>query len=114
MTIQTPRLSDEHIAVMAGMAALFVFVFAYIALCFVVLHRPEWLAGRSIFYASLVGPPRWLAWGPASLPMFWGSTFSIALVATVGAIFRPLVLVSAGLCFLIWLGAGFLSVAMSV
>jgi hypothetical protein len=46
--------------------------------------------------------------------MFWGSTLIVAALAVVGASFRPLLLPCAGLCFLIWLGSGFLSVAMSV
>jgi hypothetical protein len=46
--------------------------------------------------------------------MFWGSTLAVAAVALVGACFRPLLLLCAGLCFLIWLGSGFLSVAMSI
>jgi len=46
--------------------------------------------------------------------MFWGSTLAVAIVAIVGAGFRSLLLPCAGICFLIWLGSGFLSVAMSI
>ncbi|WP_447940919.1 hypothetical protein [Pseudoxanthomonas mexicana] len=46
--------------------------------------------------------------------MFWGSTLAIVIAAAIGACFRLLVLPCAGLCFLLWLGSGFLSVTMSV
>jgi hypothetical protein len=114
MTVRAARLPDQHRAVIVAAAVLFALVLAYIALCLVVLHRPEWLPSRSILYASLIGPPHWLVWGSGARSMFWGSTLAIIAVATVGAIFRSLVLLAAGLFFLIWLGAGFLSVAMSV
>jgi hypothetical protein len=114
MTARIARLSDQHRPLIVAAAFLFALVLAYIALCLVVLHRPEWLPSHSIFYASLVGPPHWLVWGSGARSMFWSSTLAIVAVAAIGAIFRPLVLLSAGLCFLIWLSAGFLSVAMSV
>ncbi len=114
MTVRTARLSDQHRTLIVAATFLFALVLAYIALCLVVLHRPEWLPSSSIFYASLIGPPHWLVWGSGARSMFWGSTLAIVAVAAVGATFRPLMLLSAGLCFLIWLGAGFLSVAMSI
>jgi hypothetical protein len=105
---------DEHLSEIATMAGLLTFVIAYAVLCLVVLHRAEWLPSQSIFYASLVGPPHWLVWGAGARSMFWGSTAAIVVLAAIGARFRALVLPAVGLCFLIWLGAGFLSVAMSV
>ena len=99
---------------MVAAAILFALVLAYVALCLVVLHKPEWLPSLSILHASLVGPPHWLIWGPVARSVFWGSTLAIAVIAAVGASFRTLLLPCAGLCLLIWLGAGFLSVAMSV
>jgi len=113
MTKPIAKLSEEQWTVVALVAALSALVIAYIALCLVVLYRPEWLATRSIFYAAVVGPPNWLAWGHWD-PMFWGSTLAIAAVAALGAKFPSLAPPSAGLCVLIWLGSGFLSVAMSV
>jgi hypothetical protein len=50
-----PGLSDTH---RAAFAAAGILAAAYVALCLVVLHRPEWLPGDSIFHASLIGPPR--------------------------------------------------------
>ena len=105
---------DEHLPEIAALAALLAVVIAYAVLCLVVLHRPEWLPSRSILYASLVGPPHWLVWGTGARSMFWGSTAAIVVVTAVGARFQAIVLPAAILCFLIWLGAGFLSVAMSV
>jgi len=89
-------------------------VLGYFVLCMVVLHRPGWVLGTSILAASFVGPPHWLVWGLAARPIFWGCSAGIAVIVGVGAIFRPLLLPSAALCVAVWLGAGFLSVAMSI
>ena len=114
MTARIARTSDERMTVIVTVLALTTFVLAYIVLCLVVLHRPGWLPTSSILYASLIGPPHWLVWDTGARSMFWGSTLAITALAVVGAIFRPLLLPCACLCFLVWLGAGFLSVAMSV
>lgn len=114
MTAETSRMSGDRLVVMVAAASLLLFALAYIALCLIVLYRPGWLPGASILHASLVGPPHWLVWGAGARPMFWGSTLAVAAVAVVGASFRSLLLPCAGLCFLVWLGSGFLSVAMSV
>jgi len=106
--------AEESPSARVAAAALLVLLISYIVLCVVVLHKPEWLPHRSILHASLVGPPHWLVWGQAARPVFWGATFAIGLVATVGASFRALLLPCAGLGLLIWAGAGFMSVAMSV
>jgi hypothetical protein len=108
------KIHDEILARMNSAALLLLLLLAYAALCFVALHRPDWLPGKSIFDASLVGPPHWLVWGAGARSMFWGSTFAMAAVVIVGASFRPLLLPCAYLCFFIWLGSGFLSVAMSI
>lgn len=112
MTIRITKISGYHLRIVITAAALFTLTLAYIALCLVVLHRPDYLPSGSILQASLVGPPHWLVWGSGARPMFWGSTLAIAVVAAVGAKFRMLVLPCAGLCFLIWFGAGFLSVSL--
>ena len=114
MTVESFRTSDNRLAVLVAAASLLLFVLAYIALCLVVLHRPGWLPSGSILQASLVGPPHWLVWGPGTRSIFWGSTLAVTAIAVAGASFRTLLLPCAGLCFLIWLGSGFLSVAMSV
>ena len=113
MIEESSRSTGDRLTVAVAAASLLLSILAYTALCAVVLHRPDWLPSRSILHASLVGPPHWLVWGPGARPMFWGSTLTIAALAGVGASFRPLLLPFAGLCFLIWLGSGFLSVAMS-
>ena len=105
---------NDRRSVLLASACLSLLVLAYIALCLVVLHKPDWLPDGSIFSASLVGPPHWLVWGDGARSMFWGSTLAIVAVAAIGACFRLLILPCAGLCFLLWLGSGFLSVAMSV
>lgn len=114
MTMQSSRISDGHRTAAIATTFLLLLILAYAALCLVVLHRPDWLPGNSILHASLVGPPHWLVWGAGARPMFWGSTLAVAIVAIVGAGFRSLLLPCAGICFLIWLGSGFLSVAMSI
>ena len=114
MTVKSPRISDDRLVAVVVMASLLLLAFAYIVLCLVVLYRPGWLPSSSILHASLVGPPHWLVWGAGASPMFWGSTFVVAAVSVIGARFRSLLLPCAGLCFLVWLGSGFLSVAMSV
>jgi len=97
-----------------AVACLLVIGLAYTGLCWAVLSDADWLPVGSILHAALIGPPYWLVWGPGARSMFWGSTLAVAAVALVGACFRPLLLPCAGLCFLIWLGSGFLAVAMSV
>jgi len=114
MTGKYSRISHDRLVAVAAAASLLLLVVAYIALCLVVLYKPSWLPSTSILYASLVGPPNWLVWGAGARPMFWGSTLAVAVVAVVGARGRSLLLPCAGLCFLIWLGSGFLSVVMSV
>lgn len=114
MATEISKVSDDRLAVIGAAASLAFAVLAYIALCLVVLYRSAWLPSSSIFNASLVGPPHWLAWGNGARAMFWGSTLALVVVAAVGARFRSLLLPCAALCFLIWLGSGFLSVAMSV
>lgn len=96
-----------------GALALVGLVLAYAGLCLVVLHRPEWLPSGSIFHASLIGPPHLLVWG-GTRTLFWASTLALAGAMALGACFRVLVLPSAVLCILIWLGTGFFSVALSV
>lgn len=113
MKIRGDTVSEERMSIIVTAAVLFGLVLSYVALCLVVLHRPEWLPNRSILHASLVGPPHWLVWGGGARPVFWGSTFALVLVGTIGASFRPLRIPCAGLCFVIWAGIGFLSVAMS-
>ena len=114
MTAESSRIPNDPLLSIVAAASLLVFVLAYITLCLIVLHRPEWLPGTSILRASLVGPPHWLVWGAGARPMFWGSTLAVAAIAIVGARSRSLLLPCATLCFLIWLGSGFLSVAMSI
>ena len=89
-------------------------VLGYFLLCMVVLHRPGWLPSTSILAVSFIGPPHWLVWGVAARPIFWGCTAALAVIVSMGATFRPLLLPSAALCVAVWLGAGFLSVAMSI
>lgn len=105
---------DSRLLVIVATAALLAFVLCYVALCLLVLHKPDWRPTGSILGASLIGPPYWLVWGPGARPMFWGSTLAVVVVAAAGACSRVLVLPCAGLCFLIWFGSGFLAVAMSV
>lgn len=114
MTVPAARVASECTTTIVAVAGLLALAPAYTALCLIVLHRSEWLPSGSILHASLVGPPHWLVWGSGGRPVFWGSTLAMAVVAGLGASFRSLLLPCAGLCFLIWLGAGFLSVAMSV
>lgn len=114
MVGQSSRTRGERWAVAMAVAFLFLLALAYFSLCLVVLHRPDWLPSDSLFSASLVGPPHWLVWGDGARPMFWGSTLAVAVVAIIGACSRLLLLPCAGLCFLLWLGSGFLSVVMSV
>ena len=114
MAVESSKISDGRLAAVVPAASLLLLVVAYIALCLVALYRPDWLPSSSILHASLVGPPHWLVGGAGADVMFWGSTFAVASVAVIGARFQSLLLPCAGLCFLIWLSSGFLSVAMSV
>lgn len=97
-----------------GACVLAGLVLAYAGLCWVALYRPDWLPSGSIFHASLVGPPHLLVWGPGTRPLFWMTTLALAAALAVGAFFRVLVLPVAVLVLLIWLVAGFFSVALSV
>lgn len=99
---------------MLGAWVLIVLVLAYAGLCLVALHRPDWLPGDSIFHASLVGPPHLLVWGTGTRILFWMVTLALAGVVAVGARYRGLLLPAASLFLLIWIGAGFFSVALSV
>jgi len=114
MKTRAEAVSETGMSVIATAAVLCGLVLSYVALCLLVLHRPEWLPDRSILQAALVGPPHWLVWGAEVRPAFWGSTCALVLVGTIGASFRSLMLPCAGACFLIWTGSGFFSVAMSV
>lgn len=96
-----------------GACVLAGLVLAYAGLCWVALYRPDWLPGGSIFNASLVGPPHLLVW-VGTRTLFWMTTLALAAVLALGAFFRVLVLPAAVLFLLIWLGAGFFSVALSV
>lgn len=112
MTVVNSGNSGERSGAVTATSSLGL-VLAYVALCLVVLYRPDWLPNSSILHAALVGPPHWLVWGAEARPMFWAATLAVAAIAVVGANFRSLALTCAALCFLIWLGSGFLSVAMS-
>lgn len=114
MDMKIPKASAARLTEVVAAAFISLAVLAYIALCLIVLYRQDWLPKDSILYASLIGPPHWLAWSTGARPMFWGCTLAVMVVAIVGASVRPLLLPSAGLCFLIWIGSGFLSVALSV
>ncbi|WP_369978607.1 hypothetical protein [Xanthomonas bundabergensis] len=112
--MKIPNASSARFVAFVAAAFISSAVLAYIALCLIVLYRHDWLPENSILYASLIGPPHWLAWSSGTRPMFWGCTLAMMVVAIVGASIRPLLLPSVGLLFLIWIGSGFLSVVMSV
>ena len=114
MTTQSSTASDSRLFVVVATTSLLLFVLSYVALCLVVLHKPDWLPTGSIFSASLIGPPYWLTLGPGAHTIFWGSTLAVAVATVVGACSRVFVMPCVGLCFLIWLSSGFLAVAMSV
>lgn len=105
------RDQSRHVLGACALAAL---ALAYAGLCLVVLHRPDWLPSGSVFHASLVGPPHLLVWGAGTRLLFWTTTLALAGVLAVGALFRVLLLPAAALFLLMWLGAGFFSVALSV
>lgn len=112
--VNRSEVSSQRKDLLASAAVLGALILAYVALCLVVLHRPDWLSWQSALHASFVGPPALLAWGYGLHSLFWGVTISLVVVAALGSIFRRLVLSAAGLCFVIWVGAGFFAVALSV
>ncbi len=113
-TICADRNAAGTLDIPVALAILGTGVLAYAGLCLVVLQRPGWLPHGSVFLASLVGPPHWLVWGAATHTMFWGSSIVLALLVIAGARWRAFALPAAGLAMLLWLGSGFLSVAMSI
>jgi hypothetical protein len=89
-------------------------VVIYTALSLIAAYEPDWIPARSILQTALLGPTTLLVWGGSTSTLYWICTAVLVGTVTIGAMYENLHVPGVLLFLLVWLGSGFLSVAMSI
>jgi hypothetical protein len=88
---------------------------AYFMLALLCLKAPGLLPATSrLDYPLFMGPPILLVWGPGALPMFACLTLTLAVLLACGLRFPSARIPAAIIAAMVWLFAGWFSVAMSI
>ena len=114
MSIDAKRIDEDKRAAWWAALLILALIAIYVVLSLMASYRPDWLPGDSILEVALLGPIALLPWGGSTSKLYWICTALLVGTATAGAAHEDLQVPSVILFLLIWLGAGFFAVGLSV
>ena len=114
MSTDANRIDEDKRSAWWAALLVLALVAIHVVLSLLASYRPDWLPGDSILEVALLGPIALLTWGGSTSKLYWICTALLAGTATAGAAHEDLQVPSVILFLLIWLGAGFFAVGLSV
>ena len=114
LSTDSKRIDQDKRAAWLAAFLILALVAIYVVLSLIASYRPNWLPGDSILEVALFGPIALLPWGGGNSKLYWICTALLAGTATAGGAHEDLQVPAVILFLLIWLGAGFFAVGLSV